>query len=168
MAASIRKAASVDAEAIFSVHQASVRTLCAAAYSREHIESWFEDRTSEIYAPALAAGYIWVVEQDGQIVGFVGAEPGEVTLLFVHPQVSGQGIGRQLFEFGASLAAASSEQPLTVVATKNSESFYATFGFVRVEKQAFVRGAQGLRYEVVKMQRHTVAHAHNAHVAADA
>jgi GNAT superfamily N-acetyltransferase len=98
----IRKAVPRDAEAMFAVHQASVHALCAKAYSAEHMASWFEGRTPEIYTPALAAEQIWVAEQDGSIVGFVGARPGEVTLLFVLPQAAGQGIGSGLFERSGS------------------------------------------------------------------
>ena len=138
---------------MFAVHKASVRELCAKSYSAEHMQSWFEDRTPEIYSPALAARQIWVAEQYGKVVGFVGAKLGEVTLLFVLPQVTGQGIGSSLFEHGLAIAEGSPSQPVMVVATKNSESFYAAHGFVTVEEQWFERGAQSLRYPVAKMLR---------------
>ena len=138
---------------MFAVHRASVHELCAKSYSAEHMESWFEDRTPEIYSPALAAQQIWVAEQNGKVVGFVGAQLGEVTLLFVLPQATGQGIGSGLFEHGLSVAEGGTSAPVMVVATKNSESFYAAHGFVAVEEQWFERGAQSLRYPVVKMLR---------------
>jgi predicted N-acetyltransferase YhbS len=149
----IRKAVPRDAEAMFAVHRASVHALCAKAYSAEHMASWFEGRTPEIYAPALAAEQIWVAEQSGNIVGFVGARPGEVTLLFVSPQAMGQGIGSGLFEHGLSVAEGTSSAPVTVVATKNSASFYAAHGFAAVGEQWFERGARSLRYPMVEMVR---------------
>jgi len=149
----IRKAVPRDAEAMFAVHQASVHALCAKAYSAEHMASWFEGRTPEIYTPALAAEQIWVAEQDGSIVGFVGARPGEITLLFVLPQAAGQGIGSGLFEQGLSMAEGPSSAPVTVVATRNSASFYAAHGFVAVGEQWFERGARSLRYPMVEMFR---------------
>ena len=149
----IRQAELQDSESMFVVHKASVHELCAKSYSAEHMEFWFEDRTPDIYSSALAAQQIWVAEQNGRVVGFVGAQIGEVTLLFVSPQAVGQGIGRVLFEHGLSVAQGASSAPVMVVATKNSESFYAAHGFVPVEEQWFERGAKALRYPVVKMLR---------------
>ena len=90
-----------------------------------------------------------VIQQ--KIVGFVGAEPGEVTLLFVLPEASGKGIGKQLFEFGLARARDASASAITVVATKNSASFYELYGFRAIEEQSFVRGSIDLAYPVVKM-----------------
>lgn len=149
----IRKAVSSDAEAMFAVHQASVHELCAKAYSAEHMACWFEGRTPEIYTPALAAEQVWVAEQDGNIVGFVGARPGELTLLFVLPQAMGQGIGSGLFEHGLCAAEGTSSLPVTILATKNSESFYAANGFVTVGEQWFEHGARSLRYPMAEMRR---------------
>jgi predicted N-acetyltransferase YhbS len=150
---SIRQAELRDAEAMFAVHKASVLELCAKSYSATHLDSWFEDRTPEIYAPALAAEQIWVAEQNGAVVGFVGAQPCEVTLLFVLPQATGQGIGGGLFARGLSAAEGDCSAPVVVVATLNSVSFYAGHGFVAVGEQWFERGGQSLRYPVVKMVR---------------
>lgn len=147
----IRQAETQDAGAIFLVHKASVHGLCAQWYSSEHMAAWFKDRTPEIYLPALAAQQIWVAESQGSIVGFVGAQPGEVTLLFVLPKVAGQGIGSALFAQGLSMAQGTAGSPVVVVATKNSESFYSAHGCVAVEQQWFERGPEGLRYPVVKM-----------------
>jgi predicted N-acetyltransferase YhbS len=163
---SIRKAETRDAPAIFAVHKASVHELCAKSYSPEHMASWFEDRSPEIYSPALAAERIWVAEYGGSIVGFVGAQPGEVTLLFVSPRATGQGVGSRLFEHGLTVAEGATSEPVMVVATKNSESFYAAHGFVAVEEQWFERGAMALRYPVVKMLRqgrtHSLPHSADA------
>jgi predicted N-acetyltransferase YhbS len=150
---SIRRAVPSEAEAILAVHRASVETLCVPAYSPEHIASWFEGRTSDIYAPALAAGQLWVADVQGRIAGFVGAEPGEVTLLFVLPEFAGQGVGRALFEFGLSMAESTPGQAVIVVATRNSESFYARYGFNPLESQFLVRGNRNLRYPVIRMLR---------------
>jgi hypothetical protein len=95
---------------------------------------------------------------NGKLVGFVAAQLGEVTLLFVLPQATGQGIGSGLFEHGLAVAEDNCPAPVLVVATKNSESFYAAHGFVAVEEQWFERGAQSLRYPVVKMLRHSRTH----------
>ena len=148
---SVRQATIDDLQELFRVHQASVNGLCSAAYSVQHIETWFEGRTPEIYLPLLSHGRILVAELERQIVGFVGAEPGEIISLFVVPELAGQGIGRTLFELGLSFARESFDGPLTLLATKNSLAFYERFGFEPVEEGTFVRGQTGLQYPVVKM-----------------
>jgi orotidine-5'-phosphate decarboxylase len=147
----LRPATLADAAAIFAVHQASVRALCASAYSAQHLAVWFEGRSPAIYAEALSQGRIWLATCEEEIIGFVGTQPGEVTLLFVHPNAAGMGLGRRLFEQGLIEARKSFAGVLSVVATMNSAPFYARFGFVAVEQQAFVRGSEQLQYPVVRM-----------------
>jgi GNAT superfamily N-acetyltransferase len=150
----IRQAKHQDAESMFLVHKAAVIELCARSYSPEHMGHWFDGRTPDIYSPAIGDGQIWVADLNGSVVGFVGAKPGEVTLLFVLPQYTGQGIGSSLFKHGMVIASGASSEPVTVIATKNSESFYAAHGFIAVEEQWFEREGNSLRYPVVKMLLH--------------
>lgn len=150
---SIRSAAVDDAPALFEVHRRAVRTLCADAYSPAHIAAWFEGRSPDMYLPWLRAGRIWLAEAEGRIVGFTGAVPGEVTLLFVSPELAGRGIGRLLLEFALARAAEGFSGPLTIIATRNATSFYESYGFTPVEDQVLTRGSPPLYYPVVKMQR---------------
>lgn len=119
--------------------------------------TWFTGRSPDMYLPALQAGQLWMAETDGQVIGFVGAQPGEVTLLFVAPEAAGRSIGSRLFEFGLLRASEGLDGPLTVVATRNSVSFYRRFGFKEVEDLSFVRGEPPLHYPVVKMVRNSMA-----------
>ena len=147
----LRTAKPEDADAMFDVHRAAVEGLCAGHYSVAHINAWFEDRTPEIYRVALQAGRVWVAVESRTVVGFAGAEPGEVTLLFVSPAHAGFGVGKRLFELALGNATHGHTGPITVVATLNSTSFYQSYGFEAVEEQAFVRGQHGLSYPVVRM-----------------
>ena len=148
----IREAILDDLDEIFCVHQASVRGLCSVAYSSQHIQTWFVDRTTDIYRPVLEQGKLFVAELDQRIVGFVGALVGEVITLFVLPEVAGRGIGRALFLRGLSYAQQSCEGPITVLATMNAVPFYKSFGFESIEEGWFVRGGEQLRYPVARMQ----------------
>jgi len=121
--------------------------------------TWFSGRSADMYLPALQAGQLWVAQANGHIIGFVGAEPGEVTLLFVAPEAAGLSIGSMLFEFGLARAAENFQGPLSVIATGNSVSFYRRFGFNDVEKLSFVRGEPELHYPVVRMVRNPIASA---------
>ncbi|WP_162937463.1 GNAT family N-acetyltransferase [Indioceanicola profundi] len=148
---SIRLAGLEDAPALFGLHKDCVRTLCADAYSPLHIDRWFEERTPDIYAPWLKAGRIWLAETGGEMAGFTGAVAGEITLLFVRPDLAGRGLGRLLFEFALMRAAEDFDGPITVVATLNAVPFYQRHGFLAEKETFFERG--GLRYPVVRTRR---------------
>jgi GNAT superfamily N-acetyltransferase len=148
----IRPATPVDAEAMFALHRRSVLSLCREAYGPRQLEAWFVGRSPAIYAPALAAGQLHVACRGDAILGFVGAEPGEVTLLFVDPAAAGSGIGKALFEFGLEAARAGHAGPLRVVATRNSQRFYERYGFAEVGRDAIERGEPIVRIEVIEMR----------------
>ena len=148
----IRPATTADAEAMFALHRRSVLSLCREAYGPEQLDAWFFGRSPEIYAPGLAAGQIHVACRGEAILGFVGAEPGEVTLLFVDPEVAGSGVGKALFEFGLQSARVGHAGPLRVVATRNSQRFYERHGFVEVGRDAIERGEPVVRIEVIEMR----------------
>lgn len=153
----IREAELADSEALYEAHKDSVQNLCAGAYSEAHLAVWFEGRSPEIYRPAIEAHQIWLAEQHGRILGFVGFAPGEVTVLFVRKEAAGLGIGKHLFALGAAKAESGFPGPLTVVATQNSQLFYQARGFLPVEEQTFVRGNPEMHFKVVKMQRVSAA-----------
>ena len=149
----LRAAMPADAEALFDVHQDSVQQLCAPAYTPTQLQVWFEGRSAAMYRLALDAGRIWLAERDGRVLGFVGFAPGEITLLFVRAQAAGSGLGRRLLHLGIEKAQAGFEGPLKVVATRNSQRFYAASGFVAVADHTFVRGDPAQHFAVVEMQR---------------
>jgi predicted GNAT family N-acyltransferase len=72
-----------------------------------------------------------VAEQNGVIVGFVDAEPGELTRLFVLPTATGVGLGGRLLQAGLEQARRGHEGPIRLEATLNAVSFYERHGFCR-------------------------------------
>jgi GNAT superfamily N-acetyltransferase len=128
---------------------------CTPHYSADHMTAWFAGRTHEIYRPAIDAGQIWLDAldaPDGRVRGFVGAIPGEITLLFVDPACAGQGLGQRLFEAGWRLAAQGSDQ-VQVMSTLNAVTYYAARGFEPVASVHFERGTPPLRFPVLHMRR---------------
>lgn len=146
----VRLATHADAPAIHDTHRAAVQAGCSSHYPAEHLAMWFHHRTPEIYRPALDAGEIWLIEREGRVAGFVGARPGELTLLFVHPAESGRGLGRRLLQHGLQRAAMADDE-VVVIATLNAESYYAAHGFVTAEPWSFTRGEPPLQFPMVRM-----------------
>jgi GNAT superfamily N-acetyltransferase len=85
----------------------------------------------------ITAGGVFVVEQDGNIVGFSAILPRddgdtELDALFVEPAVQRQGIGRKLIEHCAEMARASGSSALHVVGNFHAKQFYLSCGFIIV------------------------------------
>lgn len=149
----LRQAGPADAAALFDAHQDSVLTLGRQAYDSRQLAVWFEGRGPAIDQPALSQGRIWLAERDGLLRGFVGVEEGEVSLLFVRAAAAGAGLGSRLLALGMVQARRlGGSGALKVVATLNSEAFYARHGFVRVGLSEMQRGASQTRIGLVQMQ----------------
>lgn len=85
----------------------------------------------------IAAGGVFVLEQDGAIVGFAAILPrddGDIDLdaLFVEPGMQRRGIGRKLIDHCAERARSMGSRALHVVGNIHAKEFYLTCGFTLV------------------------------------
>jgi GNAT superfamily N-acetyltransferase len=85
----------------------------------------------------IAAGGVFVLEQDGAIVGFsaiLQRDDGDTELdaLFVEPAIQRQGIGRKLIEHCAEMARSAGSSALHVVGNFHAKQFYLSCGFIIV------------------------------------
>ncbi len=77
----------------------------------------------------------WVVEHDGNTVGFIAMIGTEIGGLFLDPAQQGKGLGRQMVDHVVAL-----KGPLTVEVFKDNKiglPFYERYGFVRTEEGMF-------------------------------
>jgi GNAT superfamily N-acetyltransferase len=82
----------------------------------------------------IAAGAVFVLEQDGAIVGFSAIMPRddgdtELDALFVEPSIQRRGIGRKLIEHCAEMARSTGSSALHVVGNSHAKQFYLSCGF---------------------------------------
>jgi GNAT superfamily N-acetyltransferase len=82
----------------------------------------------------IIAGGVFVLEQDGAVVGFsaiLSREDGDTELdaLFVEPGIQRQGIGKQLVEHCAEIARSRGSTTLHVIGNPHAEQFYLACGF---------------------------------------
>jgi GNAT superfamily N-acetyltransferase len=85
----------------------------------------------------IAAGGVFVLEQDGAVVGFAAILPrddGDTDLdaLFVEPSMQRRGIGRKLIDHCAERARSMGSRALHVVGNIHAKEFYLTCGFTLV------------------------------------
>jgi GNAT superfamily N-acetyltransferase len=82
----------------------------------------------------IAAGGVFVLEQDGAIVGFsaiLRRADGDTELdaLFVEPDIQRRGIGRRLLEHCAEVARTTGSSALHVIGNAHAKEFYLSCGF---------------------------------------
>jgi GNAT superfamily N-acetyltransferase len=85
----------------------------------------------------IAAGRVFVLEQDGAIAGFaaiLARDDGDTDLdaLFVEPGMQRRGIGRKLLDHCAEQARSMGSRALHVVGNIHAKAFYLTCGFTLV------------------------------------
>lgn len=88
----------------------------------------------DLPAEQIAAGGVFVLEQNGAIVGFSAILPREdgnteLDALFVDPKIQRQGIGRKLLEHCAAVARSAGSSALHVIGNAHAREFYLSCGF---------------------------------------
>ena len=149
---SFRAARPDDAEAVFDITRASIAGLARGCYSPAQIENWMGERTPRFYEELIARGRMTVCLRNGIVVGFVDAEPGEVTRLFILPEAAGSGFGQRLLDIGVAQARLGHSGPIRLEATINAEAFYQRYGFRSTGRGQFSHGLGGEPIEIVYMQ----------------
>ena len=147
----VRIATLGDREAIFRIHMDSVKTLCAGHYSREVIRRWFEGRSPADYTGAIDYGGDWILSVQNEPVAFIEFFTKSISMLYVHSDFTGRGIGRLLMEH--ALATMPGDQGrISLEALINATPFYEKFGFRKVG-DGHLRRASGLIIKTVLMER---------------
>jgi GNAT superfamily N-acetyltransferase len=134
----LRPAQRGDGQSVFDVTWLSVNGLAKTHYSAEQIACWMGKRTPAYYEDLIAKGGMVVAERNGAIVGFVDAEPGELTRLFIVPSAAGSGLGRRLLHIGIEHARRGHVGPIKIESTLNAVGFYERHGF-KIRGRGFAR-----------------------------
>ena len=148
----VRRAMLEDAVAICDLHKASVRGMCAGAYSSEQIEAWLAPRLPDDYRKAMTVGgeTMFVGQSAGRIVGFASVKASMLTGLYVDPD-DGRGAGWILLQAAEGHARDDGVAVLSLQATLNAVPFYRRHGFSLDRHGTVLRG--GLALAVVEMSK---------------
>ena len=128
----VRLAAPADAEAIWRVHIASIREVCAGDYTPQQIEAWAGPKRPEDYPRAMERGeQVWVAEDESRVVvGFACLDRDVLKGLYVAPAALRRGIGSALLRAVEAHAVARGVDTLRLGATLNAAAFYESQGYV--------------------------------------
>ncbi|OKH51505.1 hypothetical protein NIES2101_18225 [Calothrix sp. HK-06] len=132
---SVRLARPEDAEQMHYIHVQSVRQLCAEDYTKEQIEAWvghLDPETLRQYIINGAKDEVQFVAEDenGTITGFSAFDiNGDISAVYVHPNYTRQGVGKQLLKTAENEALAHNFKKLEISASITAIPFYKANGY---------------------------------------
>jgi putative acetyltransferase len=146
MTRTLRPLLPADLPLLAILMQASFEELAADEYSAAQRAAWTaeaEDATA--FGRRLATGLTLVVEDDGEPAAFAVLEGNSrVSHVYVHPDCSGEGLGRSLLEALEKLAAARGGTGLAALVTDNATGFFERLGYVAARRGTHAAGEQWL------------------------
>jgi GNAT superfamily N-acetyltransferase len=148
----LRPARQGDGQSVLELTLASVKALAKDYYTAEIIANWMGERNSAYYEKLISNGLMIVTEQDGVVVGFVDAEPGELTRLFILPSAAGSGLGKRLLQIGIERARRGHKGPIKVEATLNAVGFYEKHGFKEIGRGYASHSVGGPPIAIIHME----------------
>lgn len=145
----IKTATISDAKKMHRLHTSAVRTTCKDFYTEKQINAWLEGRSPEGYHEGINKGDMFIAEENGKMVGFGHAIPGEIVAVFVDPAFHGKGVGKLLLDYGLKIAL-KGRQKVKAESTINAEGFYAKHGFVKIKESSVKR--RGVEIPIIVME----------------
>jgi putative acetyltransferase len=152
----VRRMRREDARRFLEVHHVAVRGLAAKDYPWAVIRDWaplpITDTAIERFLANADKEIRLVAEMEGEIVG-IGAlvlDPAELRACYVLPSATRQGVGSAIVRAVERIARKQRVASLHLVASVNSEPFYAALGY-KVRKRGEHVLQSGRRMACVRM-----------------
>jgi putative acetyltransferase len=135
-----------DAATLAALFRASVDELAAEDYSDDQRNAWASAADDEeAFAAKLAGGLTIVALVGGEIAGFATLKDNTlVDMLYVRPDLSGQGVGASLADAIERIAGARGAKKLTVEASDTARDFFARRGYVAQSRNTITVGGEWL------------------------
>ena len=128
----IRKADHQDKPGIAEVHAQAIGDVDRSFYSEKQILAWSSSARPENYSDAIDRNEIYVVEEEGRIVGFgqlITSDP-EVRAIYVHPLCWRRGVGTHLLQQLEAIGRDAGISELRLNASLNGKNFYEKNGYI--------------------------------------
>jgi len=163
MSPSIRYATPGDANCMLTVQETAIRNHGVRSYSSEQVEAWAAGREPDDYPIESPETDVLVAERGGTVVGFGWLKPdaddyfdatvdGEITAVYVHSDITREGVGTLIYDELERIARAEGVRSLGLWASLNAVPFYESQGFEPVTRQS-LEFEEGVSGEVLEMKK---------------
>jgi putative acetyltransferase len=141
-----------DAPMLAEIFRASIEELTEDDYNPAQQEAWASAADDvEEFAGRLAKHLTLVATSNGEPVGFISLDsPTEIGLLYVHPDVAGQGAGAMLYDAIEKLSASRRSPHLKVDASDTAREFFTRHGFSAEQRNTVSVGNEWLSNTTMK------------------
>ncbi|MFT4891378.1 MAG: putative acetyltransferase [Halobacteriales archaeon] len=166
MDVSVREALPGDAHRICDVHLASIKGLAGQSYTEEQVAAWAHDRDPNDYPIESEDTYFVVAEDVTAVIGFGWMKldageyfqtevEGEIAAIYIHPSVTGQGIGSRIYTELETQAIRQNIASLGLWASLNAVPFYEAQGYARVAEHSH-EYQDGIELTLVEMDKQSI------------
>lgn len=130
----IRRYRKSDAEGIVNIHTESVERIASKDYSEKEIDAWASKDTEDVKLKETEIRF--VAEKDEELIGFseYNMKEGEITGMYIKPEFTRQGVGKELLKQVEEHAKAEEINRLSCYSTITAKEFYERQGYVVLEK----------------------------------
>jgi putative acetyltransferase len=141
-----------DTPLLAEIFRASIAELTSDDYTEAQQAAWMASAGDEAaFGERLTGELTLVATIEGAAVGFAALTGGDVIdMLYVHPAVTGRGIGAQLCDAIEKLAAARGAAKLTADASDTALGFFTRRGFVPQRRNSVSRNNEWLANTTVE------------------
>jgi putative acetyltransferase len=141
-----------DAPVLAEIFRASVEELTEDDYNPAQQEAWAASADDlDAFAARLAKHLTLIATMEGSPVGFISLDaPTEIGLLYVHPALAGQGVGKMLCDAVEKLSVARGVSHLSVDASDTAREFFERRGFTAEQRNSVSVGNEWLSNTTMK------------------
>ncbi len=141
-AAALRPALPGDLPVLAAIAEAAILELTGEDYDSDQQEAWAAAASDvEALAARLKDQLTLIATRDGEPVGFIAlADNKLIDMLYVRPDVAGEGVGALLYDAIERLAGARGAKSLTVEASDTALDFFGKRGFTPKQRNTLSLG----------------------------
>jgi putative acetyltransferase len=141
-----------DTPLLAEIFRASIEELTEDDYNPAQQEAWAALADDlEAFAARLGRHLTLIATMQGSAVGFISLDSAtEIGLLYVHPAVAGQGVGKMLCDAVEKLSASRGTAHLSVDASDTAREFFERRGFTPEQRNSVSVGNEWLSNTTMK------------------
>ena len=139
-----------DLERVYALVQETIGAVYPNYYPAGAVDFFRAHHSRDAISADLAAGIVYVLEEDGELCGTVTVRDNEIARLFVRPDRQGRGYGRQLMDFAERRVAETFDE-IVLDASLPAKAMYLRRGYVETEYHVVqASGGHFLCYDVLR------------------